>query len=1536
MTKEELPPLAEDDGVLLDVHDLQLEDDEKTALSPGPPSTQAQKRKVQKEIFEAWLQSDVAREAMASKRKVPKDATSDKTGVDVEDDRLDMKALFAKQQSANIISTKRDYQEELFERAKEQNTIAVLDTGSGKTLIAVLLLQWVLDNELESRAKGGQPKTAFFLVASVTLVFQQHAVLEKNLDHKVARFCGSMNVDTWSKEVWDKHLSENTVIVCTADILLQCLSHSYTTMQQINLLIFDEAHHTKKNHAYAKIIKDYYIPDSNTSTRPRIFGMTASPIDSKGDVVQAAQELETLLHSRILTSAKARRSEHQMRQDEKILLYASLRPPFETNFVGNVRSRFGHISVLAKVYSIAQLVASELGDWCADQYLLRAFTEKRVNRYKRGIEQVHNARTVNAPIDALDAAVADIQAASKYVIGRAEHMQLDVLKNMHLSSKVQALRSHLAQVYERQTESKSLIFVNTRYTARLMSMLFKQLGMPHLRCGFLTGEGGSTLDDETFSFRRQVVTLNDFRTGKLNCLFVTSVAEEGLDVPDCNLVVRFDLYNTMVQYIQSRGRARKNPSKFIHMLEVDNSIHTRMCQGVRQQELAMRNFCETLPEDRQLVGNEDLNQALLAREEIMQSWTEQTTGAKLTYGNALVYLANFVSCMPTDSDEPQHPTFAVTSVGSKFVAEVLLPDKAPIRSAVGREHTKKTLAKRSAAFEACKTLREKKYLGEYLMPTYVKKLPAMRNALLAVNMKKTLQYDMRTKPDVWQQSRGSLPTELFMMIVEYSNGLGRPHQPLVMLTRKPVPVMPSFALYLNDGTEVSVVPRICMNALKLDSGDLEKLTAFTLRVFSDCFSKKYENDAKQLSYWLAPAASGIPCPARVALDWTLLDEVAAREEYAWTTDMPDEFLSDRFFVDKWDGGRKFFVKGVDKTRKALDPVPLGSPKPKGTSKVWKYMQQNILEYSNSMFVKSRERNQHLWDVEQPVVEAETVLLRRNMLAAPTEKEMKTPSKAWVCPQPLIVSVLPPRIAVTCLTWPAIIWKIESVMIAVDAAKLIGIDCEPETALAAVTKDSDNSGEHDSVERINFQYGMGSNYERLEFMGDCFLKTATTISTFIQNPNDNEFEFHVRRMLMLCNKNLLTVARDLKLYEYIRSQAFSRRMWYPEGMKLLEGKGAKQTEEIEAEVHNSSKHNLGEKTIADVCEALIGAAFMTHNKPGEWHPDQWENAIRAVTKLVKSDDHKMLQWSDYKVAYAIPAYQIGEATASQLDMAAKIELEHPYHFKHPRLLRSAFLHPSQPYMFEKLPNYQRLEFLGDALLDQASITHIFYKFPDKDPQWLTEHKMAMIGNKALGMIAVETGFYKHLRHHHDQIQHQIQDYATELLEAKSISNGAKDYWIGVSDPPKCLGDIVEAYVGAMFIDSDFDYSTVETFFNMHIQPWFDDMSLYDTYANNHPCTHLHNVLRQSFGCMEYRMFKKEVPATNNSESKDVMHAVMIHLEIVTWDKSTSSRYGQIRAAKAALDMLQGLTPMEFRQRFGCNCVLKEGDEKAGVVQADCAI
>lgn len=378
--------------------------------------------------------------------------------------------------------------------------------------------------------------------------------------------------------------------------------------------------------------------------------------------------------------------------------------------------------------------------------------------------------------------------------------------------------------------------------------------------------------------------------------------------------------------------------------------------------------------------------------------------------------------------------------------------------------------------------------------------------------------------------------------------------------------------------------------------------------------------------------------------------------------------------------------------------------------------------------------------------------------------------------------------------------------------------------------------------------------------------------------------------------------------------------------MLEGKGHKKTgDEV-------LKHSLGDKTVADVCEALIGAAYMTHNEPGSWKPENWDNAVKAVTNLVSSPDHEMKTWAQYLDVYDKPSYLDAEATAAQLDLVNQVAAEHPYRFRSPKLLRSAFVHPSYPFNYEKVPSYQRLEFLGDSLIDTACINYLMYKFPDKDPQWLTEHKMAMVSNKFLGAVCVKIGFHKHLKYSHSQIEYQIREYVTDIREAEQESKGARDYWTTVKSPPKCLPDIVEAYVGALFVDSNNNFAEIERFFETHIQWFFEDITIYESFANSHPVTRLHSFLTEEFGCNDHRVMAQELPTIVPGAPEKCLAGVLVHNRIIADGIAASGKNAKVKATQSALNQLVGLPPFEFRDRYGCTCEQKN-DEDVGSDDGD---
>ena len=523
--------------------------------------------------------------------------------------------------------------------------------------------------------------------------------------------------------------------------------------------------------------------------------------------------------------------------------------------------------------------------------------------------------------------------------------------------------------------------------------------------GTRTGEAG----DLNVSFRDQVVTMMNFRKGMVNCIFATSVAEEGLDIPDCNLVIRFDLYTTLIQYIQSRGRARHAHSRYIHMYEDRNSEHTQMMMKVLRNEKILKKFCEALPADRLLGGKTVDLDKLLAKESKLPFYKVPETGAKLNYKISLACLADFVSSLPHGTDANLHPEYVITIQNKMFICEVILPEQSPIRGAIGRSSSTKQLAKCSAAFEACLLLRKGKYLDEHLSPIYTKQLPAMRNALLAVNSKKREAYKMRTKPECW--TAGSVPVELFLTVLSLDSpgSLDRACQPLALLTRSPLPELPSFVLHFGKGKSSPVQCTSITCAVKVEACKLRRLNTFTICIFDDIFSKEYESDELKMPYFLAPVKlqtifdTGSDPENLIA--WDILKEV---EDYqttwkdqpwanlAWKT-QPDNFFEGKYLVDQWDGSRKFWLVGVAPQYKPLDPVPENTAPRKGARK----NNSNIMEYSCSLWAKSREKR--TFDEKQRVFEASYISLRRNLLDEGDTPEEQTPKKCFVILESLKLS-----------------------------------------------------------------------------------------------------------------------------------------------------------------------------------------------------------------------------------------------------------------------------------------------------------------------------------------------------------------------------------------------------------------------------------------------------------------------------------------------------------------------------------------------------
>ncbi|RJE23589.1 hypothetical protein PHISCL_04089 [Aspergillus sclerotialis] len=970
-------------------HSSSDESDNEDAKEISEQQKVSERKRVQNAQFEALLSKHVD--------SIPVDGGASRVP-DLPDAQLSTAHLVAKQDFGSGTLDPREYQIELFERAKERNTIAVLDTGSGKTLIAVLLLKHIIQNELNDRSMGKPHRISFFLVDSVTLVYQQAAVLRNNIDQNIGHFFGAMGLDLWSKQTWDEHFEKNMVIVCTAEILCQCLLNSYIKIEQINLLIFDEAHHTKKEHPYARIIRDSYLKEP-ASKRPRIFGMTASPIDAKGDIVEASLRLETLLDSRIATTSKLNLlRQFVSRPIEVAWTYDQLHQPFATDLYKIMKDRFGDIGPLEGVFRFAWVASSELGKWCSDRAWTYALGDDVIPRLEGKISKLLGSDVLTQIPESAYQEIERIREASDVV---KCHEFSHPSAPGELSPKVQLLRKELEKHFGQPTETKCIIFTEKRYTARSLLELFMILDIPHLRPGMLVGVRSGDIAGMNNSFRQQFISLVKFRKGEINCLFATAVAEEGLDIPDCNLVIRFDLYHTLIQYVQSRGRARHMSSTYASMIEKDNVEHEQRLEEVKGAERVMRNFCEALPEDRILQGNDNDLESILQSEERKRTYKVSSTGAKLTYRSATSILARYASSLQYEKETSAQVTYVVLPIKDAFVCEVILPEKSPIRGLTGKPDSRKSLAKQSAAFDTCLLLRKNKLLDDYFNSVYHRRLPAMRNAKLAITSKARNMYDMISKPSFWNKQQGTLPVTLYATVISFlpSKELTREHGSIILLTRERMPDLPPFPIFLDDDVETTVISVSLKDTLPVSAQELESLTTFTLRVFRDVFHKTYERQIDKMPYWFAPVAteriSEENSKLSAIIDWSLLFIVEENDEIR-PNDSPG-CLTDRFVFDHWDGRYRYFTIAVDDSLRASDKPPAFVPH--------RRHMEDIMNYSLSLSKNSRARFLSKCDWGQPVIRAELVRLRRNLLDKMTDAEKSLETRCVICLEPLKISAV---------------------------------------------------------------------------------------------------------------------------------------------------------------------------------------------------------------------------------------------------------------------------------------------------------------------------------------------------------------------------------------------------------------------------------------------------------------------------------------------------------------------------------------------------
>lgn len=500
----------------------------------------------------------------------------------------------------------RSYQLELaFPAENGKNTIICAPTNSGKTYVAIGITKTHLAKIRNGKADGNgacvssRPKPVLFIVNKVNLVLQQRQRFDYYLSdsYDVTDISGANAQDKTLDEV----SQENDVIVLTAQILVDALKSKRVKITDFSLLIFDECHHTNKEHPYNEIMLTYlgikFLPQTSPSQAtgnvilPQIIGLTASlgvgkarnSKDAQDHILQLCANLDCSViatvkkHIKVLeeTTGNCKREWLEV-LDGKKDYFDNIIEAVMIKIEGMIEQGPGRSSPPTICRSSQQyqqwlkakerLTVRNRDQFTLVQHLLvyhTALAIKKSCRVKDALNYVHAFFKKHS-----EDKLTDIDHTLRQLYFKAqndfneEQKKHGEIKNPKLEAVANSLREkyHACVKEGGQKTAKGILFTKTREnTKALKAWLDENPDLSFIKAERLVGTGKG--EDGMTQCQQEEIIAN-FRIGSVNLLVATTVGEEGIDIPDCKYVIKYDVCGNEIASIQSRGRVRDKAGKY--------------------------------------------------------------------------------------------------------------------------------------------------------------------------------------------------------------------------------------------------------------------------------------------------------------------------------------------------------------------------------------------------------------------------------------------------------------------------------------------------------------------------------------------------------------------------------------------------------------------------------------------------------------------------------------------------------------------------------------------------------------------------------------------------------------------------------------------------------------------------------------------------------------------------------------------------------------------------------------------------------------
>jgi len=453
----------------------------------------------------------------------------------------------------------REFQLSILETCKNNNTLVVLPTGIGKTLISLLL-------GLERLNKF--PESKILILSPTKPLCQQHVETFKkntNINESEILLLTGILPGEKRKELW----KDARVIVATPQTIQKDLEKFRLNLKDFSMLCIDEAHRSRENFANTHVTRYYF----EQSINPRVIALTASPGGTLDKIKDIMKNLN--LDAVEIRSDRDRDVKKYVQKREIEIIEVELQEELK-----NLHSKIKNI-YLNKAEDLRRLGFNKPIDLIGKKDLLLAQQQLR-NNLNKGDKSAYYGISLTAQLLKLDYMLElieiqglkplakffenlkrDTSKAAKIILNDPRLKELNTYCNELVNNgkehpKFDKLKEIILNEIKLNKNVKIIVFANYRDT---VSEILDILKNNNVKCVKLIGQ------NKGLTQKQQINAIKEFEESDDNVLVCTSIGEEGVDLRGASLVIFFEAVPSEIRRIQRMGRvARLEAGKIIFLI----------------------------------------------------------------------------------------------------------------------------------------------------------------------------------------------------------------------------------------------------------------------------------------------------------------------------------------------------------------------------------------------------------------------------------------------------------------------------------------------------------------------------------------------------------------------------------------------------------------------------------------------------------------------------------------------------------------------------------------------------------------------------------------------------------------------------------------------------------------------------------------------------------------------------------------------------------------------------------------------------------